>query len=823
MVTQNSSSFNINVLLNVLLVDDSESDRHAYIRYLQSDHTHTYNIREAETLAEGLALWKTDQPDIALVDYFLPDGEGWELLAEMGKDSLVPKLDAIVLTGKVGDERVILKLMRLGVADYLAKGDVTSLSLCNRVGQLGDRILLNRQLQRSQQQELLIAKISLHIRQYLDLEEVSQAIVREVRLFLNADRTVIYKFNSDFSGEIVAESVLPPWESCIHRQLSDEYFPETMGGEYREGRVFVAPDVYTANLSECHLRMLESFPTRASLIVPILRSNNQDNPLWGLLCTYQCFESRHWEEPDIRLLQQLSVQFAIALQQGELYRDLQISNAELENRVNERTAELFQHQQEFIALVENSPNVIARLDQQSRILYINSATEAAFDIPPSEFLGKTFREMKMPEKNVRIAEERVSELLATGEQQEYEIDFPSPKGGLDYYKINIIPEYDAHGAITTILMVFSDITSNVLSENALREANRRWQSLLDNVRLIVVGLNTEGIVEYANSFFLETAGYQLEEVIGKNWFSNFLPEYLQAEIDQIFDKALVEEHFLKDFHPHYQNPIITKSGEERDIAWNNTVLRDPDHKIVGTISIGEDITDKLKVDKIKNEFISIVSHELRTPLASIRGALGLLASGVLDAKPDNAKHMLDIAVSDTERLVRLVNDILDLERLSSSRVTLDRHWHDVADLCQQAIATMEALSDKNQISILCDLPSIQIWVDGDRLVQTLVNLLSNAIKFSPPHSEVHLTAESHQEEILFKISDCGRGIPEEYLEDIFERFNQVDASDARQKGGTGLGLAICRSIVQQHGGKIWVESMLSKGSTFLFTIPHRVV
>ncbi|WP_055075397.1 ATP-binding protein [Pseudanabaena sp. 'Roaring Creek'] len=819
MVTQNSSSFNI----NVLLVDDSESDRHAYIRYLQSDHTHTYNIREAETLAEGLALWKTDRPDIVLVDYFLPDGEGWELLAEMGKDSLLPKLDAIVLTGKVGDERVILKLMRLGVADYLAKGDVTSLSLCNRVGQLGDRILLNRQLQRSQQQELLIAQISLHIRQYLDLEEVSQAIVREIRIFLKADRTIIYQFNPDMSGIIVAESVIAPWKSALNEHVDELCFQGDLGCQYQEGRVFATSDIYAANLTECHLQLMEIFQVRANLVLPILLLNNKTPKLWGLLIAHQCSTTRHWEEPDIRLLQQLSVQFAIALQQAELYRDLQISNAELENRVNERTAELFKRQQEFIALVENSPNVIARLDRQSHILYINSATKFAFGIPPSEFLGKTFREMKMPEKNVLLAEEYVSELLATGEQQEYEIDFPSPKGGLAYYKINIIPEYDAHGAIATILMVFSDITSNVLNENALREANRRWQSLLDNVRLIVVGLNPEGIVGYANSFFLETAGYKLEEVIGENWFSNFLPEYLQEEIDRLFDKALIEENFLKDFHPHYQNPIITKSGEKRDIAWNNTVLRDPDHKIVGTISIGEDITDKLKVDKIKNEFISIVSHELRTPLASIRGALGLLASGVLDVKPDTAKHMLDIAVSDTERLVRLVNDILDLERLSSSRVTLDRHWHDVADLCQQAIATMEALSDQNQISILCDLPSIQIWVDGDRLVQTLVNLLSNAIKFSPPHSEVHLTAESHQEEILFEISDRGRGIPEEYLEDIFERFNQVDASDARQKGGTGLGLAICRSIVQQHGGKIWVESVLSKGSTFLFTIPHRVV
>ncbi len=679
------------------------------------------------------------------------------------------------------------------------------------------QLVIARQLQRSQEQELLIAQIAVYIRQYLGIEEIINAIVQKIRTFLKADRTIIYKFNPDMTGGIVAESILPPWEGCMHRQFSDEIFAENMGGEYCNGRIFVAPDVREANLSECHLQMLEDFPTRASLVVPIIRPNDQDNSLWGLLCTYQCFEPRIWEDSDIRLLQQLSVQLAISIQQAELYRDLQTSNAELENRVAERTAELFKRQQEFVALVENSPNVILRLDLQMRHLYINPIAEARSGIPVAAFLGKTFRELGLPQKNVDMAEAVFQELLATGQKQQYEIEFPSPTG-FAFYQVENIPEYDPDGEIATVLLVYTDITANKLNEIALTEANRRWQSLLNNVRLIVVGLTCEGIVEYVNPFFLESTGYELDEAIGKDWFANFLPQTNQEEVKTAFRDSVTN---VNNFQQHHQNPIVTKTGEERMIDWNNTILHNQDSQIIGTLSIGEDITEKLKVERVKDEFISIVSHELRTPLASIRGALGLLASGVLANKPEVAKNMLDIAGIDIERLVRLVNDILDLERLESNNVNLDRQWCETSDLCRQAVETMQAIASESQIQIINKCSYSQIFVDGDRLIQTLVNLLSNAVKFSPPQSQVQIRIEPLREAIVFHISDRGRGIPENHLESIFERFNQVDASDSRQMGGTGLGLAICQSIVQQHGGKIWVESKLSEGSTFSFTIPHQ--
>jgi signal transduction histidine kinase len=181
--------------------------------------------------------------------------------------------------------------------------------------------------------------------------------------------------------------------------------------------------------------------------------------------------------------------------------------------------------------------------------------------------------------------------------------------------------------------------------------------------------------------------------------------------------------------------------------------------------------------------------------------------------------MLDIAAHDTERLVRLVNDILDLERLEAQKVNLVKQWCDGAKLLQQSVETLQSLAGESQITLSVEPTAIQVWGDCDRIIQTLVNLVSNAIKFSPPETTVTLSLQDLAEQVLFQVKDQGRGIPGDQLDTIFGRFQQVDATDSRQKGGTGLGLAICRNIIQQHGGKIWVESILGEGSSFYFTLP----
>ena len=374
--------------------------------------------------------------------------------------------------------------------------------------------------------------------------------------------------------------------------------------------------------------------------------------------------------------------------------------------------------------------------------------------------------------------------------------------------------FNEQGQVLKLFGTSLDITDRKRTEATLQEAERRWRSLLENVQLLVVGLDRMGNVEYVNPFFLSLTGYTQAEVLGKNWFENFLPPSHQQQVNTVFDEVLEDN-----FHTHYINPILTKSGEKRFIAWNNTLLRDTDGNIIGTKSIGEDITQRQTVERIKNEFISIVSHELRTPLTGIRGSLGLLAMGIYDNKPEKAKRMVEIALTDSERLVRLVNDILDLERLDSGRVTLVKEVCDATALIQQSVDAMQALAESAAINLCLSPVSAQVWAAPDSIIQTLTNLLSNAIKFSPSNTTISLTAQPQSDHVLFQVKDQGRGIPVDKLEAIFGRFQQVDASDSRSKGGTGLGLAICQSIVQQHGGRIWAESTLGEGSSFYFTLP----
>jgi signal transduction histidine kinase len=230
-----------------------------------------------------------------------------------------------------------------------------------------------------------------------------------------------------------------------------------------------------------------------------------------------------------------------------------------------------------------------------------------------------------------------------------------------------------------------------------------------------------------------------------------------------------------------------------------------------------DLKRRREVDRLKSEFVSVVSHELRTPLTSIHGSLGLLASGLLGS--DKGKRMLEIAVNNTDRLIRLINDILDIEKLESGAVQMQRTACNAGDLIRRSVDVMRAMAEEHKITVIMEECNASIDADCDRVVQCLTNLLSNAIKFSDPGGTVQAKARTSGDSVEFEVRDQGRGIPVEKRESIFERFHQVDASDSRRKGGTGLGLAITRSIVQQHGGRIWLESQMGNGSAFFFTIP----
>jgi signal transduction histidine kinase len=244
-------------------------------------------------------------------------------------------------------------------------------------------------------------------------------------------------------------------------------------------------------------------------------------------------------------------------------------------------------------------------------------------------------------------------------------------------------------------------------------------------------------------------------------------------------------------------------------------------KVKGTVVAFQDVTERRRLERMKDEFISTVSHELRTPLTSLRAALGLIAGGALEKRPEKVPQMLDIAVSNADRLVRLVNDIVDFERVGTRTLPLSRANWNTIDLLKRAMEKQGSNAARAGLTFRLDAQPAHIWADGERILQTLEHLIQNAIKFSERGGEIRLGASiTTQTEVTFEVQDHGCGIRAENLDIIFEPFRQADSSDSRSIGGAGLGLAICRSIIEQHGGRIWARSVVGEGSTFYFTAPR---
>ncbi|AOY78516.1 PAS domain S-box protein [Moorena producens JHB] len=523
----------------------------------------------------------------------------------------------------------------------------------------------------------------------------------------------------------------------------------------------------------------------------------------------------------------------------QLNRELQQLNRELEIRVQQRTAALLESEQRFRSLFESAPDFIHILDTQGMIEQVNPAVIQQSGYSESELIGNRLEEFFTP-RYQNICQQQFPVLLDQGTHRQ-EIEFVCKNGTIITTDCSWSVVHDTQGNISYILVLQRDISSRKRFEQertqliaSLQESERRWRSLLENVRLVVVGLDREGKVEYVNPFFLELTKYTAAEVLGKDWFENFLPNSQQQSVQQYFQDILDP-----DFQSHYQHSILTKSKQEKIIAWNNTLLQNVQGEAIGTMSIGEDITERYAIERMKDEFTSVVSHELRTPLTSIHGALNLLSTGLIQPQSERGQRVIGIAADSAERLVRLVNDILELERLESGKIRLSKQPVNAAELMVKAVDQVQVMANRAGIKLEVSSQSIEgeieFEADSDRIIQVITNLLSNGIKFSDRGSSLWLTVELQQPEepettsppdpnsatILFTVKDQGRGIPADKLESIFGRFQQVDASDARKKGGTGLGLAICRNIVEQHGGKIWVESTVGEGSSFYFTLPKQ--
>jgi PAS domain S-box-containing protein len=516
---------------------------------------------------------------------------------------------------------------------------------------------------------------------------------------------------------------------------------------------------------------------------------------------------------------------------------------------------LRQSEAQFRVAFEQSPVGIALVDLNRQFLRLNPALCTLLGYPKAELMAKTFEEVTHPAD--LATDLALNDRLVRGELTFFQMEkrLICKAGDLIHVLLNAALVRDDQERPLQIIAQVVNITPLKQAKQSLESANAHLEQRVTERTVALTAANAQLQQELQERQKIEQALRNnqalLQAIVDNSPAVIYLadathrillanrqcatlvnlpqPQLLGQLLQDVLPAAVAEQHLAL-----IKTVLATGQGISGEHTFNTPTgprtylfvkfpLFDATGVPYAVGGIGTEITERALIARMKDEFIAMISHELRTPLSAIHGALNLLTEGAVDPSSTWGKEMLRIASDGADRLVLLVNDILDLERLESGQIDLVIQPCQLADLMLKTTELMQVIADREGITIATTPCRIDCPVDADRLIQVLTNLLNNAIKFSPRGSTVWLTADRQVEAghpyLLIKVQDQGRGIGPEQLEMIFDRFHQVDISDSRQKGGAGLGLPICRNIVEQHGGKIWAESGVGLGSCFYVKLP----
>ncbi|MEH2208518.1 MAG: PAS domain S-box protein [Nostoc sp.] len=460
-------------MTTVFFVEDSAEDRALYRRFLERDDRYTYDIYEFESGNKALQACQAKIPDVILLDYRLPDLDGLEFLTQLQRQTSNSPIAVILLTGQ-GDETIAVQAIKSGAQDYLVKGKLTSDNLRRAVHGAIEQMQLVRQLKQQQEQQKLVGAIALNIRQSLRLQDILATSVQEVRQLLDADRVLVYQFTPQMRGNIVAESVLPEWTPIFGLEIEDTCFQENRGGEYRRGKIWAATNIYKAGLSDCHIQLLERFQVKANLVVPILLENKESPAieLWGLFIAHQCSAPRQWQTFEVELLKRLTVQLAIAIQQAELYHNLQTLNTELEAKVQERTAKLHQSDRRFRAIFNNTFQFIGLLTPAGILLEVNQTALSFAGLQLEDVINRPFWEARWwtisPQTQAEL--KQAIARAAQGEFIRYEVDVLGANNRVATIDFSLRPLLDETGQVVLLIPEGRDITELKQAKEKLQQS-----------------------------------------------------------------------------------------------------------------------------------------------------------------------------------------------------------------------------------------------------------------------------------------------------------------------------------------------------------------
>jgi len=474
--------------------------------------------------------------------------------------------------------------------------------------------------------------------------------------------------------------------------------------------------------------------------------------------------------------------------------------------------DLRESEAKFRRIYNASLDAIYTTSIDGEILDMNPAGVAMFGFDSLDELKKVNIESLYVNLDDR---KRLIELAGKGHVRDFRVQFKRKDGTVIDCIINSYPLSDKRGRIVGLQGAIIDISEHQQFQKKLEESEERFRGIAERSFDMIAMLDMEGRISYASPAVTWVTGYTPEEMRGQH-FQNYLPkDVIPKEIQAFVEIA------KGGVSRAVQLRIVRKNGSLAQAEVNASPIMS-DGKITGVQAIIRDVTERHAIERMRDRFISTVTHELRTPLVSMKGYVDLALSAGPGQMSKEVESRLQVAKRNTDRLLSLVNDLLDVQRMQAERLRLEIQPTDFNKVVDSCMAEIQPFLEEKKLSLRLEVPEGELRIEGDqaRLSQVLMNLLSNAIKFSPEGSEVTLHVEEENESIKVQVSDRGIGIRKEDLERVFEPFAAIEKPDYVK--GTGLGLSITKGLVEAHGGRIWAESEgEGKGATFSFTIPKR--
>ena len=380
-------------------------------------------------------------------------------------------------------------------------------------------------------------------------------------------------------------------------------------------------------------------------------------------------------------------------------------------------------------------------------------------------------------------------------------------------EITVAPMRNSEGVVTGACSIVQDVASKQQTEETLKLYERKFKNFVETSEEWLWELDSHYVFTYSNSGVQKIIGQSPENIIGQELFSIFSKETREVYKNQLQSYTVQEKGWvLRIFEWQHENGAVVYSESTAHPIF------DKDNKWIGFRGVDRSITDRLTMEKLKDEFISLISHELRTPLTSIHGALGLLKqSNTLD---EEAKKLLSISFKNSEKLIQIVDNILVVQKLHLGEVHADVKGISLSEVLQESIQLLEPEALKLKVKIKQENIEDGIYVIADKslLSHVINNIISNAIKFSLEDGVITVATHSTKDTVSLSVEDCGQGIPKNFQAKIFAPFTQSDSSSARQIGGLGFGLHLCKKIIEAFRGDIVFKSTEGVGSTFYITL-----